>query len=106
MQPSNILKIDSLWEGWCDKDYILLHACFQLLSDFVEQEMLKNNFPDWNADENTRAARKEIETLYEWWTVRKKQDDKGARFQEEYDQYMKDNEMLRRLIDVRMYLWT
>jgi hypothetical protein len=24
--------------GWCDKDRIMLHAVFQLLVDFVEQE--------------------------------------------------------------------
>jgi len=32
------LKIHSLEKGWHDKDEILLHAAFQLLVDFVDQE--------------------------------------------------------------------
>jgi hypothetical protein len=47
MQPSNILKIDSLSDGWCDKDHVLLHACFQLLSDFVEKELPKYPQINW-----------------------------------------------------------
>ncbi len=45
----------------------MLHAAFQLLADFVEQE-----FPDkhiyWNHDAVHRRAWKEIRSLYEWWT--------------------------------------
>jgi hypothetical protein len=48
MQPSHLLKIDSLDDGWCDKDQVLLHACFRLLSDFVEKEMMVQDYPDWN----------------------------------------------------------
>lgn len=33
-----ILKIHTLDKGWCDKDYIMLHAAFQILVDFVEKE--------------------------------------------------------------------
>ena len=32
------LKIKTLEKGWHDKDEVLLHAAFQLLTDFVEQE--------------------------------------------------------------------
>jgi hypothetical protein len=59
MQPANLLKIESLSGGWCDKDHVILHACFQLLSDFVEKEMMVNPLPDWDADESIRNARKE-----------------------------------------------
>ncbi len=31
-------KIKTLGKGWHDKDEILLHAVFQVLTDFVEQE--------------------------------------------------------------------
>src|ERR1051326_2023089 len=105
MQPSNFLKIETLDEGWCDKDHVLLHACFQLLSDFVEKEMLVNHFPDWNADEATRDARKEIEALYHWWQERKQMEEPKS-FDEDYALYIKENEMLKRLIAVRMYMWT
>lgn len=97
MQPSNILKIESLGDGWCDKDHVMLHACFQLLSDFVEKEMKVNSYPDWEASVETKNAKKEIEELYSWWQEWKKdeQQDHGI-----------ENEMLKRLIDVRMHLWT
>jgi hypothetical protein len=38
MEPANILKIESLSNNWRDKDDIILHACFQILKNFVEQE--------------------------------------------------------------------
>ena len=101
MQPANILEIRTLGEGWCDKDHVLLHACFQLLTDFVEKEMLANAYPDWNYDEEIKNARKEIEELYNWWQEYR---DKDESF--DYVHYLKENEMLKRLIDVRMYLWT
>lgn len=61
MQPSNLLKIESLNDDWRDKDSILLHACFQLLKDFVEKEDLALGNTDWNADEKHRLAKAEID---------------------------------------------
>ena len=129
MQPSNMLKIDSLGEGWRDKDSVLLHACFQLLSDFVEDEMptfphINWNMPDdrmnatmreiqFNASEeqapgNTRDIKKEFLELYNWWQEwkKEKEEDKNQSFEEDHADYEKENEMLKRLIDLRMYLWT
>ena len=97
MKPANILKIENLNDGWCDKDHVILCACFQLLGDFVEQEMRPNDYPDWNATEETANAKKEIEALYEWWQGWKNTD---------HDDHLTENEMLKRLIDVRGYLWT
>jgi len=52
MEPSNILKIDTLDKNWRDKDSVMLHACFQLLKDCVEKEnLLDETITDWNADE-------------------------------------------------------
>lgn len=108
MQPSNLLKIESLRDGWCDKDHIMLHACFQLLSDFVEKEMLPmDKHLDWNGTEETKKARKEIEELYAWWQEYKKAvHERSYTFKEDHDNYQLENEMLKRLIDVRVYLWT
>jgi len=107
MQPSNILNIESLDEGWCDKDHVMLHACFQLLSDFVEKEMRVNDFPDWNANEAAKKAKEEIEELYAWWQEWKNEDShKSNSFREDEKQYYKENQMLKRLIDVRMFMWT
>jgi len=132
MQPSNNLKIDSLPESWRDKDHVLLHACFQLLSDFVEQEIPKFPHINWNVPDNstnaavikgiqfdqnvtdknasagTRDIKKEFEELYAWWQEWKKRDETERRstFEEDHADYLKENEMLKRLIDLRMYMWT
>ncbi len=61
------LKINTLRGGrWHDKDKILLHAAFQLLVDFVEQEQ-PAKLIDWSADVRRGKAWKEIMTLYRWW---------------------------------------
>ncbi|HKZ86717.1 MAG TPA: hypothetical protein VJ793_24060 [Anaerolineae bacterium] len=59
------LKIHTLDKGWHDKDEILLHAAFQLLVDFVENEHLE--WFDWDAGESHRRAWEEIKSLYKWW---------------------------------------
>jgi len=61
-----ILKIQSLDKGWCDRDEILLHAAFQVLTDFIEKER-PGEVIDWNADEVYRNAWKEMQDLYQWW---------------------------------------
>lgn len=108
MQPANSLKIESLNEGWCDKDHVLLHACFQLLIDFVEKEMRVQDHPDWNATEESRNAKKEIEALYAWWQQRKNDAimDRSGSFIEDHVIYAVDNAMLKRLVDIRMHLWS
>ena len=60
------LKIRTLEKGWYDKDEELLHAAFQLLTDFIEQEK-PDKIVDWNADESDRKAWKEIKSLCSWW---------------------------------------
>ena len=50
MKPGNILKIDTLNGGWRDKDSVMLHACFQLLSDCIEKEGLLSGHTNWDAD--------------------------------------------------------
>lgn len=62
-----ILKIQSLDKGWRDKDVVMLHAAFQLLVDFVDQEK-PDQIVDWNADRLHREAWREIRSLYRWWT--------------------------------------
>lgn len=101
MKPSNILEIECLSEDWCDKDVVLLYACFQLLKDFVEKEKDLIEQIDWQEKQETKNAKAEIEHLYNWWIKRCEQnDDLNSK------QYEEDNQMLKRLIDVRKYLWT
>ena len=60
------LKIKTLEKGWHDKDDVLLHAAFQILTDFIEQET-PEEIVDWNSDELHKKAWKEIKSLYKWW---------------------------------------
>lgn len=60
MKPANILKIESLSDGWCDEDTIVPHACFQLLKDFVEKEKEIIGQIDWQDNEEMKNAKAEI----------------------------------------------
>lgn len=62
-----ILRIHTLQKGWSDKDHVMLHAAFQLLVDFMEQEK-PNRIVDWNANSGHKHAWKEICALYKWWS--------------------------------------
>jgi hypothetical protein len=103
MQPSNILKIESLNDEWQDKDNVMLHACFQLLKDCVEKENLFNGHTNWNADDKHQKVKVELEALYSWWIERVKKEDHLGLNQEEY---IEDDLQLHRLINVRWALWT
>jgi len=61
------LTIQTLKADWHDKDEVMLHAVFQLLADFMEQESPDKRI-DWNHDALHRRAWKEIRDLYKWWT--------------------------------------
>lgn len=103
MEPANQLIITSLSDGWRDKDNVLLHACFQLLKDCVEQEHLLDGNTDWQANPEHSKAYDELTFLYQWWIQRDKgADDCGVA----EPQYQLENEMLHRLINVRWAMWT
>ena len=46
----------------------MLHAAFQLLTDFVERER-PDRIVDYNHIEETRQRWTELQALYHWWTV-------------------------------------
>jgi hypothetical protein len=48
----------------------MLHAVFQLLADFVEQES-PGKLINWNHNASHRRAWKEIRDLYQWWTKKR-----------------------------------
>jgi len=78
-----VLKIHTLEKGWFDKDYVMLHAVFQLLVDFVEHEK-PDQIVDWNSDLKHKHAWKEICSLYRWWTQKRQSrksplDEKGLK---------------------------
>jgi len=91
-----ILKIDSLPNAkqWVDRDHIMLHACFQILQDCVEKE----NVDIHCSYEAHKDFVDEVRFLYKWWINRKKDTS--------FDNDDEDNEMLNRLIKIRLLLWT
>ena len=101
MEPGNKLIIDSLPEEWRDKDSVLLHACFQLLKDFVEKEDVGGSRNDWCSSERRIAAKAEIDELYTWWESYPKKDHVFID-----DEYELQNTMLIRLINIRWALST
>jgi hypothetical protein len=60
------LKIHTLEKGWHDKDEVLLHATFQILVDFVEQER-PAEIVDWDCNDECKHVWSEIMSLYKWW---------------------------------------
>jgi hypothetical protein len=90
------LKITTLApakEGWIDRDMIMLHACFQLLVDFIEKE----NGLEYCNYEHHKESIDEAKYLYDWWKANVNIvtiDDKVA------------DEHLMRLIKIRGFLWT
>lgn len=93
-----LLKIDSLPNSkqckWIDRDEIMLHACFQILQDCVEKENVDTHC-------NYEAHKEfvdEVRFLYNWWSKRKSD--------ELFDNQDEDTEMLDRLMEIRLTLWT
>lgn len=105
MKPGNKLIIKSLDKGWCDNGTILLHGCFHLLADCIENEhLLSHKLFDWKQSEKAIQEKSEIKFLYKWWKKRIKRE--GASHIISDKQYEEDNSMLIRLIKISNRLWT
>lgn len=75
----NILKITTIPRNseWWDKDAVLLHACFQILVDFIEKER-PQRIVDYNHDRKHRMEWKELQTLYRYWKKERPKLEKDA----------------------------
>lgn len=107
--------------GWVDRSEVVLYAPFAALTEFMELEEPWKTI-NWQSDDAHSEAWFEINALYEWWTEGRWADkDRLEKLYEEgyknrsllvaasmLDAELKDrdDEMLRRLINVRHYLWT
>ena len=65
----HVVKMRYLKPGYHDATEILIHAMFQVLCDFIEQER-PDEIVNWDSDEPHRNARKEMQVLYDWWKAR------------------------------------
>lgn len=101
----NVIRIKSLPPTWNDRDQVMLHAAFQVLTDFIEREdtwqtpqEVYDDYIECGQDvaQGRRDVRAEINSLYEWW--RDRQNDYGDR--------KEDDENLCRLVGIRKHLWT
>jgi hypothetical protein len=94
-----ILKIETLpnSRSWIDRDFLMLHACFQIMKDFVEKE---NGLTHCDYESNKKII-DELKTLYDWWLVRTHPD-----YEEPLNQEEIDENMLKRLMKIRGFLWT
>lgn len=94
-----ILKIKSLQptkaRPWVDRDEIMLHACFQILADCVDEEKVDKHCNY----ESHKEFVDEVRFLYKWWKGRKKKDTSSKQMEE-------DAKMLIRLMKIRTALWT
>ena len=102
MKPGNVLHIATLDNDWSDKDTVMLHACFQLLSDAIEVEKIFESDVDWDYDERHRTGKSELLELHQWWKRRSCVDEMEASLG---DQKAEDDTMLARLIRNRWALW-
>jgi hypothetical protein len=107
MKPGNKLKIQSLNNDWHDNDTIMLHACFELLADCIENEkLLSKKLFDLEHSAKATKEKTELKFLYKWWKKRIKKVSKSVIVSAEEKQYKEDNAMLIRLIKIRHRLWT
>jgi hypothetical protein len=113
----HVVKCRTLEPGYYDQDFRMLHACFELLTDYLEEEVrvwsylsgrkaskktLDQDIKAWkeawledkDAPEQQKEWVKNLTELYEWWTTKYE----AATYEEE-------TEMLQRLVALRQYLW-
>ena len=105
MKKGNRLKIKTLPKGWCDNDSMMLHACFKLLTKFIDNEKPFKG-PEWEFNAEHRLAKLEMEVLHKWWKKRKKIKESDEMMNNRlHPQNIEDTEMLLRLVKVRPFLW-
>jgi len=131
----NRLHIKSLPPTYVDKDTLLEHSMFQILTNFLEKER-PDEIVDWDGTPEHRQARDKMQELYDWWhgiylkfdcmegfdesKRSKKCINKNGQFcmneyeEQFYDEANRKEEQIRNeltkkcheLIDIRGYLWT
>lgn len=74
------LKIHTLNDSWHDSDELLLHGCFQILVNFIENEKPAETV-DWKGSgDGAFEAWREMQSLYRWW-----KEERAMRKDVEYD---------------------
>ena len=107
------LKIKTLANNWQESDTMILHACFQILIDYVEKQKPREVI-DWDASPGHKKAWSEIDSLYKWWTIEwpalaeKMDNEDDVSKWGDYEKALLEEEEanLHRLINIMGHLWT
>ena len=76
---------------WYDSDYKILYGTFQILVEYIEDEEAGERI-DWNSDPEHKKAWKEIQELYNWWTIDRPARDRD--YPKETDYGLEENEIM------------
>lgn len=110
----NVVKCRRLGPTWCDRDHLLVHAVFQILTDFIDKEKpwqfeasdkeiidaySGDGFGDMTYASTELANWTELKRLYFWWKGFDPMDD----YHGSWDTI---TENMVRVIRLRKYLWT
>ncbi len=120
---SNHIIDTGLAPGYHDKDTLLLHTTMSILVQYVENDVggitaldkwteHLDSFSNINFVKQ-RQQQVEIAAIYRWWTEQRAEDWRklSRDFSEESFAYEttlfnKDSEMIKRLVDIRIALWS
>ena len=105
-------------QKWCDKDHLIFVTMMKLNEKFVEDE-INADLIDWTWDELHQHAHDEFMAVYKFWKCYDKYV-KRIEYQYLYDAliprwlwfamedkiHQLEDQMMRRLIDVRGAMWT
>jgi hypothetical protein len=111
------LTIPTLKNEFTDRDYVLLHAMFATLVEFIEGEwkgtvknQIHRSFKHCTNDAEIAMLRREndekleLMKLYKWWKVTYPRLEKSVKHH--IHGYDLENEKMKRLIELRKYMWT
>lgn len=76
INPRNVLKIKTLPHTWSDERTLLLHAIFQIITDFVESKPEQIvDYEDGNWGGHWKGWHTELMEVYTWWKNRDLQEE-------------------------------
>lgn len=102
-RPYTTIKGRYLPHTWCDRDQVLLHTAFEILSQFIERECSPGNV-DWYSKERPpkiivngveKHIRDEMQELYDWWHLiyNKKYVEEQEKIDEKINSYIYRNNL-------------
>ncbi|MGR5261332.1 hypothetical protein ACPV5Q_15360 [Vibrio astriarenae] len=118
----NIESLDGSGDNWFDRDTQMLHASFQLLKDFIEQEKPQDvllfaslAYNDTPLPESEKAhvteeecldkvsKWKQLLALYDWWAEYVSNEDSDGL--NEIQRYKLEQSKLLELVELRCLMW-